>query len=322
MARNRLIYLAALVGATVFYGFFYAWFSEFLLILLLALPVLSLVVSIPAMLTMQLHLQAPQQTGRGNAVKLRLWTTCPLPQPMCRFFLTVHNPLTGFRQRRKIRPSALHMVMELPTEHSGQIVCQVSRCKVYDYLGLFCFPRRWMEESWTDIAPAPIPPEPMPDLQQLLAVTYRAKAGGGFSEIHELRDYRPGDSLRQVHWKLTAKTDRPIVREPQVPVRRDVVLTLDLNGKEEEIDNILDQTCYLSTWLLEHQVAHQVRWFSGQSVKQITLAAEPDQKKLIMELCRSRPTAAGMTARCFSAGADWHYHVENCPAGAKTDELP
>ena len=51
MLRNRLLYLAALAGGTVFYCFFYAWFSWFLLVLLWCLPALSLVVSLPAMLT-------------------------------------------------------------------------------------------------------------------------------------------------------------------------------------------------------------------------------------------------------------------------------
>lgn len=56
MLRNRLLYLAALAGGTVFYCFFYAWFSWFLLVLLWCLPALSLVVSLPAMLTMDLRL--------------------------------------------------------------------------------------------------------------------------------------------------------------------------------------------------------------------------------------------------------------------------
>lgn len=40
MLRNRLLYLAALAGGTVFYCFFYAWFSWFLLVLLWCLPAL------------------------------------------------------------------------------------------------------------------------------------------------------------------------------------------------------------------------------------------------------------------------------------------
>ena len=79
MLRNRLLYLAALVGGTVFYCFFYAWFSWFLLVLLWCLPALSLVVSLPAMLTMDLRLVSPGNPRRGEAAELRLQTVCRLP---------------------------------------------------------------------------------------------------------------------------------------------------------------------------------------------------------------------------------------------------
>lgn len=31
---------------------------------------------------------------------------------------------------------------------------------------------------------------------------------GAYAEEHELRPYRPGDPMRTVHWKLTAKQER------------------------------------------------------------------------------------------------------------------
>jgi uncharacterized protein (DUF58 family) len=40
-----------------------------------------------------------------------------------------------------------------------------------------------------------------------------ASAVGQSDEFVALRDYRPGDALRQIHWKSVAKTDRLIVRE-------------------------------------------------------------------------------------------------------------
>lgn len=81
---------------------------------------------------------------------------------------------------------------------------------------------------------------------QLQVLSYHAKPGGGYAEVHELRGYRPGDSLREVHWKLTAKVDHPIVREPQTPNRGPVILTLDLPGDPGALDSCLDQTCWLA----------------------------------------------------------------------------
>lgn len=38
---------------------------------------------------------------------------------------------------------------------------------------------------------------------------------GESEEFVSLRDYRPGDSLRSIHWKSFAKTGRPVIRETQ-----------------------------------------------------------------------------------------------------------
>ena len=38
---------------------------------------------------------------------------------------------------------------------------------------------------------------------------------GDSEEFVSLRDYRPGDPLRRIHWKSWAKTDKPVVREEQ-----------------------------------------------------------------------------------------------------------
>lgn len=40
-----------------------------------------------------------------------------------------------------------------------------------------------------------------------------SNANGTSGEFMGLRDYRPGDSLRQIHWKSWARTGRPIVKE-------------------------------------------------------------------------------------------------------------
>ena len=38
---------------------------------------------------------------------------------------------------------------------------------------------------------------------------------GDSAEFMSLRDYRPGDPLRKIHWKSWAKIDKPVVREEQ-----------------------------------------------------------------------------------------------------------
>ena len=66
------------------------------------------------------------------------------------------------------------------------------------------------------------------------AVRLQAKKGGGFSEFHENREYRPGDSVRDIHWKLSGKTDKLIVRQAMEPVQRRLVLAVETCGSTSE----------------------------------------------------------------------------------------
>ena len=309
MLRNRLLYLTALVAVTVFFGFFYAWFSEFLWYLVLALPVLSFLLSIPAMRQLDLSTEVPSSVERGSSGQLHLRTESFLPQPRCRFRLRVTMNQSGQIKTYKVRPNSHHMIMDLPTAHCGQVLCTLDKAWVYDYLGLFRFPRRWNQELETLILPTAAPPARLPGIAQLSATSFHPKVGGGYSEYHELRDYRPGDSMRQVHWKLTAKSDRPIVREPQEPEHKPVLLTLDLPQAPDALDRVLDRTLFMSGWLLEAECPHMVRWISGSQVVTQSIHIPEDLPGLAAALCRSTVTAPHMTVMDHLQTYAWHYHI-------------
>ena len=85
------------------------------------------------------------------------------------------------------------------------------------------------------------------------------KPGGGFSEEHDLRPYRRGDSPKSVHWKLSAKRDSLIVREPMVyPPQSRLVQIARWNGSVER-DLILGRLRWVSDWLIKRNTAHFVR---------------------------------------------------------------
>ncbi|HLP90755.1 MAG TPA: DUF58 domain-containing protein [Nostocaceae cyanobacterium] len=64
-----------------------------------------------------------------------------------------------------------------------------------------------------------------------------ASSVGESSEFRSLRDYRPGDSLRKIHWKSWAKTGKPIVKEEQDEffVRHALILDTFQDQKYSEI---------------------------------------------------------------------------------------
>ena len=46
------------------------------------------------------------------------------------------------------------------------------------------------------------------------------RPGYDLSEMFQIRDYVPGDSQRQIHWKLSHKYGKLIVKDPSLPITR------------------------------------------------------------------------------------------------------
>lgn len=59
------------------------------------------------------------------------------------------------------------------------------------------------------------------------------RKGNDPTEIFDIREYVPGDNIRSIHWKLSSKTDKLILREASEPFHYNVVILPDL-GLEQE----------------------------------------------------------------------------------------
>ena len=236
-----------------------------------------------------------------------------LPQPCCRFRLTITAVMTG--ERRSLRQKTQSQgswYVPLDTSHCGAYISRVEKARVYDYLGLFWLPVRRPAPVETVVLPTAREPRRLPNLSHFLVRRLKPKPGGGFSEEHELRDYRPGDSLRDIHWKLSVKTDRVIVREAQESVRGLTLLTFDLQGDEVRIDETLEELLWLSQWLLRHDTPHQILWMdpSDYELETAQVEREEELQALMKRLLQTplRPDTPSLEGRSFPR-ATWRCHV-------------
>ncbi|HUT35352.1 MAG TPA: DUF58 domain-containing protein [Planctomycetota bacterium] len=55
----------------------------------------------------------------------------------------------------------------------------------------------------------------------------RTRGARGEEEFRNLREYRPGDNPRRIHWKTSAKLGKPLVREMEAVVSERVLILLD-----------------------------------------------------------------------------------------------
>lgn len=302
-----MLYLAALAICCLFYIAYGQWLSFLILTAVLALPWFSLVLSLPAMVRFRASPSGPAVLDMGGEGELWLLGSCPLPMPPFRGRLKMTNLITG--------ESRYYQEQEdLQTNHCGGIRISAEGVKICDYLGLFSFPARSRETGTILIRPRPVKMNLEQELQRCIAGLWRPKFGGGYAENHELRLYRPGDSLNQVHWKLSAKTGDLIIREPMEPQRGLVLLTLNLRGTPAEIDRKFGRLLWLGRYLLEQNVSFELRALTGEGILTFSIAAQPELNRAIDALlCRKAATEGDLRDREYAAS--WRCHI-----GGEMDE--
>lgn len=301
MIHRRIIYALALAGALLFQITNDNYLAHFLLALVLALPLLSLALSLPGMAGRRLRLSAaPPSLPRGGTGLWRLEVEgrAGLPIPRLSLRLESSNLLTGARETNTLSLSGV--IRRRPVEqsartgHCGLLEYRVTRVRTWDYLGLFSL-------SCPLPAPArmlslPIPADPGPlhiPEGQGLRPSPAAGVRRGRGEDYDLREYRPGDPMRTVHWKLSSKWDELIVREPvDVPVPLPL-LTFDRRGPAEALDGVLDRLLGLCRAFLAVQRPCAVLWLSpeGEAVRHV-IADEKDLRECLLAIL-SAPALAG-----------------------------
>ena len=300
MAERRLIYLAAAFGCLVFYWAYREWLSWVFLMVALWLPLLSLALSLPAMLSCKVELRCPNHVTLGDSVGVTYVTSGFFPAPAIKGTVRVKRLLTG--KTWKLRLGA-----ELPTNHCGGLEILSTGLWVCDYLGLFCLPVRGKDKKVLVVRPIPIPMEEPPDMSRYLVNAWKPKPGGGYSENHELRLYRPGDNLHQVHWKLSAKTGKMILREPMEAIRGLSKVTLVLRGTPEELDRKLGKLRWLSGYLLQKEVPHQIGCLTGRGMEFLEISQESDVLPALDALLKA--PVAESAAQPEYGYASWRYHI-------------
>ena len=79
---------------------------------------------------------------------------------------------------------------------------------------------------------------PNPDSQEDSDSYSQERPGADLTETFQIREYVPGDSMRQIHWKLSGKFDRLIVRDPALPITRNVLVFWERTGQSGSVKRI------------------------------------------------------------------------------------
>lgn len=193
----------------------------------------------------------------------------------------VENVFTGEKERYWLsgkfgnkKAEGIHFSFQ--AKHCGNIQISIRKCWIYDVLYILKGKKVVKETQHVAILPEChlLPVEITRKTREFIADAEEysdRESGDDPSEIYQLREYRKGDSLHDIHWKLSAKTDDMLVKEHGHPLGCVVLLWLNLQmtekGKMQVSSVILEAVSSLSLSLLEEKCIHMVAWYEPENQK-------------------------------------------------------
>ena len=294
-----LRYGMGLFGAALFYVLFPGWLGGYVLAIALLLPLFSLIFSLPTALLLRGEILLPPEGGRrGTPCPVRVHLKAPWGLPLSRvaFQLEYENLFSGQKGREShsfpLARGEEWVESAFTSQSFGVVQCRLRYFRGYDLLGLFpIFSRNGGEER---VLCRPMEGE---------GLGMKGRDPGGEGEKGksptggEVRPYKPGDSLRSIHWKNSARLQTLLVRS-EGGGRAGAVVAFDLYGTPEGLQNKLDRAWGLLTELLKQEISCQVlvRQGGGQ-VDSFPAENQGDLQKLFWALGEKKPAAAPQEAK-------------------------
>lgn len=313
MMKKRALYLLLLSALFVLYIFLVDYLSFFVLVFFAVLPVISLLLSLWAMRGLCVTLWPNAVSVRKNqpfSLCVKAQSKSFLPSGRVKLRLSVKNEMlleeTGVKLFLTACKQGTVVEHTLSSGRCGRLSCTAERIWVCDYLGLFSVPIRTKPGQSAKVFVLPQVHTLTMELDQRTAQDEQSdeysptKPGDDPSELFDIREYRDGDKLSRVHWKLSSKLDNIMVKEGGLPLSHNVRILCELNGEGAEIDVLLDTLSSLSYYLLENRLSHKIDWYDGKNsrVHSTRVAQEDDLTALLgAVLSVGRPQEAPMVLK-------------------------
>ena len=288
MRKRRFAYGAWLLFAILLYFFENNTGTRTILAASVFLPAASVLCAVRSARRVTVHLSAPDCCKQGDAAECSVRAEGLLPGAVLTAVLRGRSRLTGEETAVKLSVSrfAPDAAGTLRTAHCGTVMLSLSDAAVQDWFGLYRCALTVQSTRFVTVEP------PLFDVRITLAENETVTAdserwssthpGHDPSETFGFRTYVPGDPIRQIHWKLSQKTDSLMVRELGLPVAEEVLLLLDTSttGKEDAADALdaaMTALLSLSRSLTEQGIAHSVGW-KNRELEELSLCTVQDQQ--------------------------------------------
>lgn len=288
MRRNfftRLCYILLFALFALLYRFYVSYFLLLMLLAMLLFPVFSIIILHDTAKKLSFHLEGPAQIDRGNDAGLTLRIKNHAFFPIARAHITI-----SFENLFYPQPDSYTFIcgiaagkentitLRLNSEYCGIQSFSIKEVRIWDYTGMADLTIHADASAALCTLPVPMDTDFSTEAvggAGLTELVEQETKGNDSSQIIDTRDYQPGDKLQRIHWKLSTKLDRLLVKEYGSISSNDVLVLLELyqeldnskNLSEEALsrkrfDRIFDVYYTLMEHLLSEKRPFALSWYS------------------------------------------------------------
>lgn len=272
---------------------------------MILLPLSLLPLHLAAAKRIKLSVKLPVNIRKGQETAAEITAKNPTRIPLCRLRCCVRflNQLNGEEQVCRISCGVLPkktqtMQLAFGSAYCGRVRVEIQRAHLYDCFGLIGVPVEADAQG-----ACVVQPDMFPQNLAILPAAARTeeaedysneRPGYDLSETFQIREYVPGDSQRQIHWKLSQKFDRLIVRDPSLPVIRTAAVFWERTEEHptaRKTDAEAEALVSVCRSLLSQSVQFTVCWNEAES------------SRCIFQTIRDMDDLIGLLPRLFTAKA-------------------
>ena len=278
MNKHRIFYLIFLIVSTAMLFAYRSKITSVLFIFALLLPLLSLLLGFIASRLIKAKMEYRvlyAEKMEGFTVSLKLTNRFVVPISLAGiigyFPLRSTNLFEYQNILMSVSPfSTVNINFNTPIKLRGVYDCGIEKIETWDFLKLFRFTKKIEKYEKIVILPRKHIINPVRDISTSESET---ESVNNFSfeknSFTNIREYIPGDPVKHIHWKMSAKQDKLMVKQFEQSIGGTAIIIADLNEyspfDEENAENsdcIVETIIAINMMLINERQSCLNLWYS------------------------------------------------------------
>lgn len=299
MLKRKIVYLISLIFVIWLYIIFTEYLPFLVLVILLVMPVLLLLYTFIVSRFISVDIQIQDRTViRGDKIGFEIKVSNNSVFPVPNITLQMNIKYNNCSEPQSVQFVVNNIGMDNSRVNATMVVnyCGIldigfERAYLSDLLQLFHINIKKCDNLQLVSIPNLVEPDnyslytPYQNIQDSQHFSKRTP-GNDSSEIFDVREYREGDNVSRVHWKLSAKEDTLIIKQFSMPIIKSDVILIELfdcitREDRKNLDGVFEMAYAIGNFARMKERIFKIAFYSTQ-LEELKVI-EVDSKKMLIE---------------------------------------